>query len=161
MRGSPSCEITVVRFGAWRAAVGSVAGAALASLATWLATSPLGAGTGVRAGVALAALAVVALAGSLLRTPGVILRWDGALWSAASSLSPSVAPTTGDLSVALDLGSFLLLRFVPQGRSGPAAVRWIPVGRRGLEHEWHAFRCAVYSPRPASGPSAADPRLPE
>ena len=161
MRGSPSCEIAVARFDAWRAAVGLVAVAGLASMATWLATSPLGAGVGVRAGVAVAALAVVVLAASLLRTPGVILRWDGALWSVASRGSTSVPPAVGDLSVALDLGSFLLLRFIAQGRSGLAAVRWIPVGRRGLEHEWHAFRCAVYSPRPASGSTAADPRLPE
>jgi hypothetical protein len=63
-------------------------------------------------------------------------------------------------AVAIDLGSFLLLRFLPEGRSGPGAVRWIPVGRRGLEREWHAFRCAVYSPRPAAGSTPADPRLP-
>ena len=161
MRGSPSCEITVVRFGAWRAAVGLVALAGLAAMAAWLATSPLGAGAGVRTGAALAALAVVALAVSLLRTPAVIVRWDGALWSVAPSLPPSAAPAPGELSVALDLGSFLLLRFVAQARSGAAAARWIPVGRRGLEHEWHAFRCAVYSPRPASGSTAADPRPPE
>ena len=161
MRGSPSCAITVTRFGAWRGAVGLVAVAGLASMATWLATSPLGEGAAVRAGVAVAALAVVALAASLLRTPAVSLRWDGALWSVASGATPALAPAPGDLSVALDLGSFLLLRFVAEGRSGPGAARWIPVGRRGLEHEWHAFRCAVYSPRPAAGSTAADPRLPD
>jgi hypothetical protein len=160
MRGSPACEITVTRFGVWRGAVAFVATAALASMATWLATSPLGSGGWVRAGVAVAALAVIALAASLLRTRALTLRWDGTLWSMAFLAPASTVPASGELFVALDLGSFLLLRFLAAGRSGPGAVRWIPVGRRGLEREWHAFRCAVYSPRPAAGSAVAGPRLP-
>ena len=130
-------------------------------MAAWLVSSPLGESTWARAGIAAASLAVVAVAASLLRGNALVLRWDGTRWSVGSSVEPlSVAPASGELLAALDLGSFLLLRFVPEGRSGPRAARWIPVGRRGLEREWHAFRCAVYSPRPAAGPSVADPRLP-
>jgi hypothetical protein len=160
MRGSPSCEITVVRFGAWRGAVVFVAAAALASMAAWLVSSPLRQGAWVRAGAALASLAVIALAASLLRTRAPALRGDGPSWSIASAIALPAAHVPGELFAALDLGSFLLLRFLAAGRSGRGAVRWIPVERRGLEREWHAFRCAVYSPRPATGSTTADPRLP-
>ncbi|MGZ5713510.1 MAG: hypothetical protein ACXWIG_05075 [Caldimonas sp.] len=157
----PSCAITVTRFGAWRVAILIVALAAEAALAIWLATSPLGASVPVRIGIAAAALAVVALAASLLRMPPLTLRWDGREWSVLPVAGSSPGPWAGELRVAIDLGSFLLLRFVPHGRSGPAVARWIPVGRRGQEREWHALRCAVYSPRPAAGSVAADPLSPE
>ncbi len=160
MRGAPPCEIAVGRCRAWSFAVVLVAVTGLAAMATWLASSPLGEGIGARAGVAAASLAVIALAASLLRSVALVLRRDGARWSVGSPVASAVAPVPGDLLVALDLGAFLLLRFVPEGRAGPGAVRWIPIERRGLEREWHAFRCAVYSPRPAAGPSVADPRLP-
>jgi hypothetical protein len=41
----------------------------------------------------------------------------------------------------------MLLRFTPDA---PARMTWLPVQRRGLEAQWHALRCAVYSPRPAA-----------
>ncbi len=161
MRGAPPCEIAVGRCRAWTFAVVLVAVAGLGALAAWLASSPLGESTWARGGIAAASLAVVALAASLLRSTALVLRWDGARWSVASPVASAVVPAPGELLVALDLGTFLLLWFLPEGRSGPCAVRWIPVERRGLEREWHAFRCAVYSPRPAAGPSVADRRLPE
>ncbi|MCE9659451.1 MAG: hypothetical protein K8R60_12890 [Burkholderiales bacterium] len=155
MRGLPPCEVTVVRFAAWRTAVAVVAAAALLSLAAWLLTSPLGESAWVRGAVAAAALATLALAASLWRVPPVRLVWDGFGWSVAP-VSGAEPATSGTLDVAVDLGAFLLLRFVAVGRRGPGGLRWIPVGRAGLEREWHAFRCAVYSPRPV----AADPRQP-
>ncbi len=155
MHGSPSCAIAVARFGAWRAAVAIVAAAALGSLAAWRFGSPRGESIWVRGAVAAAALATLALAASLWRVPPVRLVWDGLVWSVAP-VSGAEPATPGRLDVAVDLGAFLLLRFVPAGRRSPAAVCWIPVGRAGLEREWHAFRCAVYSPRPV----AADPRQP-
>ena len=159
MLGSPSCAITVARFGAWRAAVGSVTAAALLSLVAWVLTSPLGENPWARAAVAAAALVTLALAASLWRVSPVALRWNGSeWWLAPAAVAAPASP--GTLDVAVDLGAFLLLRFHPAGRSGPMAVRWIPVGRAGLEREWHALRCAVYSPRPVAGRSAANPRLP-
>ena len=158
MHGSPPCALTVARFGAWRAAVAALALAALASLAAWLVGSPLGEDTRVRAGVAVTALVTLALAASLWRQPAVRLRWDGLAWAVAA---PADGPElSGRLEIAIDRGSFLLLRFTPAGRSGPAAVRWIPVGHIGLEPEWHAFRCAVHSPQRAGDPDPADPRRP-
>ena len=158
MHGSPPCALTVARFGAWRAAVAALALAALASLVACTLTSPLGEGPWIRVGVAFAALATLALATSLWRQPGARLRWDGLAWTV--EWPASAHPVSGRLEIAIDLGSFLLLRLTPAGRSGPASVRWIPVGRAGLEHEWHAFRCAVHSPQPGAGSAAAKPRRP-
>jgi len=45
-------------------------------------------------------------------------------------------------------------------RAGAVLARRLPAGRRGLEREWHAFRCALYSPRPTTGPSGAGLRRP-
>ena len=157
MHGSPPCAITVARFGAWRAAVAALALAALASLAAWLVGSPLGEDTRIRVGVGAAALATLALAASLWRQPAVRLRWDGLAWAVAAPADG--AEVSGRLEIAIDLGSFLLLRFTPAGRSGPVAVSWIPVGRAGLEPEWHGFRCAVHSPQRV-GPAAVDPHRP-
>ena len=135
-----------------------VALAALATLAAWLLASPLGELAWVRVGVAVAAIATVALAASLWRQSAVRLRWDGLAWTVAAAAG-SGPEEPGRMELAIDLGSFLLLRFRPAGRSGPTAVRWSPVGRAGLEREWHAFRCAVHSPQPAPA-AAAESRQP-
>jgi hypothetical protein len=157
MHGSPPCTITVERFRAWRAAVAVVAAAALAALGAWLFASPLGETPLARVGVAFAALVTVGLAASLWRQPTVRLRWDGLAWTVATP-GAAAEEVAGRLEPAIDLGSFLLLRFHPAGRPGTVGARWIPVGRAGLEREWHGFRCAVHSPQPASGrPSAAQP----
>jgi hypothetical protein len=159
MHGSPPCTITVARFAAWRVAVAAVALAVLASLAAWLVGSPLGASAWVRAGVAAAALASLGLAASLWRQRPVRLRWDGFVWTMAPAFDLA-AERPGRLEVAIDLGSFLLLRFLPAAGARPAAVRWIPVGRAGLERDWHAFRCAVHSPVSAGAATASEPRRP-
>ena len=70
----------------------------------------------------LASMACAALAASLWRTPQASLRWDGRLWHL------DAAP--GALHVSIDLGPWMLLRFVPDG-GGHA--RWLPVQRAGLE----------------------------
>ncbi len=57
-------------------------------------------------------------------------------------------PGSGELAVAVavDLGSFLLLTLAGTGDGERRSRRWLPVQRRGLENDWHALRCAVYSP---------------
>jgi hypothetical protein len=63
----------------------------------------------------------------------------------------------GRLRVVLDLGPWLLLRFAADPATRSAA--WLPSGspiwialqRQGLQAEWHAIRCTLYSP-PSAGP---------
>ncbi len=137
MRASPACQVSLQRFGAWRMAVCSLALTGVAALAGWL----LGRESPVSAGwmmlVTAVALTMLALAVSLWRVPAQSLRWDGQAWQ--------LDAIPGGLSVAIDLGPWMLLRFMP--KAGGRA-RWLPVQRCGLEAQWHALRCAVYAPRP-------------
>ena len=159
MRGSPSCVVVIRRFGLWRLVVGIVAASAIGTLCAWLALAPWGQLAAARVAVGLAGISTLALAVSLFRMPSGTLRWSGSTWT-FSDLAPSPAtPVAGDVDVAIDLGPFLLLRFASPDARGRRKVRWLAVQRRGLEREWHSFRCAVYSPRPAPGPAdAADLR---
>jgi hypothetical protein len=159
MRGSPSCVIAVRRFALWRLAVALVGAAALASLVAWVCLAPLGQSALARLSIGLASACALALAVSLGRLRAGTLRWDGSSWAFAELAMPQAMPMAGELDVALDLGAFLLLRFTSGDAPGRRRVHWIPVERRGLEREWHSFRCAVYSPRPAPGTApAADPQ---
>jgi hypothetical protein len=160
MGGTVSVEVSVARFGVWRAAVAVVAGVALACLLAW-SVAMLGSVSPERmpwvAAVAvLLAGATLVIAASLMRVRAGELSCQDGQWHFAPARG---APHVGALVVALDLGSFLLLRLDEQ-RHRPT---WLPVQRRGLEREWHALRCAVYSPPPAaaeSAESAAAPVLP-
>ncbi len=80
-----------------------------------------------------------------------VLRWDRQHWLHSGDGS---AEQAGEIAVAVDLGSWMLLSFVPQGAPGVFGPgrnrRWIAVQRRGLETQWHALRCAVYSHRLAA-----------
>ena len=159
MRGSPSCVIVIRRFGLWRLAVGTVGAAAIGTLCAWLVLAPWGQLAAARVAVGLAALSMLALVLSLFRMPSGTLRWSGSDWSFADLAEPSATPVAGEVDVAIDLGGFLLLRFASPDERGRRRVRWLAVQRPGLEREWHSFRCAVYSPRPAPGPTdAADLR---
>jgi hypothetical protein len=84
-------------------------------------------------------MAMLACAFSLWRVPVQSLRWDGGAWQ--------LDGMPGDLKAAIDLGPWMLLMFTP---ALPGRTSWLPVQRRGLETQWHALRCAVYSPRPAA-----------
>ena len=93
------------------------------------------------AATVVAVLAMAALVRSLLRTPARSLRWDGQAWH--------LDAVPGDVAVVIDLGPWMLLRFAS---TDFARVTWLPVQRRGIDAQWHALRCAVYSPRPLAGP---------
>ncbi len=150
MRAAPACQFSLQRFGVWRGAVLVVAALGIATMATWLILreSALISPTSIAA--ALDAVLLVAWGASLARMPAVDLRWDGRTWHLGP---PSGEPVSGDLSVALDLGPWMLLHFsaVPEARP---RTTWLPIQRRGLESQWHALRCAVYSPRPAPAEDA-------
>ena len=151
MRAAPAFQVSLQRFGVWRAAVGTLAAVVAATLTAWLLTgeAPLGAAAGFGAAAALAAL--VALTASLLRLAPCDLRWDGDVWHLGRVGSE---PSPGALQVAVDLGHWMLLRFIP---ARPGRAVWLPVQRPGLESHWHALRCSVYAPRTAPREDTAEP----
>jgi hypothetical protein len=158
MRAAPAVSLTVRPSPHWQAALAVLAGAAVSSTALW-AWRRGDLGSGVAAGaVAVLALQALRAAG---RRPHLGLRWDGQVWwlSEPASGAAGGEPRPGQVELALDLGSWLLLSFRPQGAGRrPGRRRWLPLQRAGLEAEWHALRCALYSPRPAAEPTAAGGR---
>ena len=149
MRAAPACQVSLQRFGAWRAVVLGLAALGIASIAGWTLTRDRPLETLLIAAAVLCALTTAVLGASLFHgTRATHLRWDGLVWH----LGPiGDAATPGDLRVAIDLGPWMLLRFTSALPEVSRRPRWLPVQRRGLEAEWHALRCAVYSPRPAPG----------
>jgi hypothetical protein len=76
------------------------------------------------------------------------LRWDGALWHLAGTASGADGERPGTLAIALDGGPWMLLRFRAAQPDARPWVRWLALSRRDVGGQWHALRCAVYSPRP-------------
>lgn len=149
MRAAPALGVTVPPSPQWGVALALLAALATASTAAWA----LQRGGDPVAWIALAG--VLALASTLLwrawHRPVWQLRWDGHGWWLAA---PGADARPGELRLCLDLGAWLLLRFAAPG--GPRV--WLPLQRAGLEADWHALRCALYSPRPAADPTqATDP----
>jgi hypothetical protein len=97
---------------------------------------------------------LLAAGASPLRCAGTSLRWDTRQWHLGPASTTGDEPHSGRLAVAIDLGAWMLLRFQPDGAAGKRRSIWLPVQRRGLETQWHALRCAVYSARPAEGHEA-------
>jgi len=151
MRAAPACQFSLRRFGVWRGAVWVLTALGVATMAAWLILrdSPLTSPTSIAA--ALAVVLLLALGASLAQTPAVDLRWDGRTWHFGPA---SGEPVSGDLSVAIDLGQWMLLRFSPAVPEARPRTTWLPAQRRGLESQWHALRCAVYSPRPGPAEDA-------
>ncbi|HWI10361.1 MAG TPA: hypothetical protein VNU48_03440 [Burkholderiaceae bacterium] len=149
MRAAPAFQVSLRRFGVWRGAVLTVAILAMTTMAAWLSTQerPIGIVAWLATGSSIAVAA--ALAARAARVPPVDLGWDGQTWSVRRNDEP--AP--GELHVAIDLGRWMLLRFIPAAPAGAPAI-WLPVQRSGLESQWHALRCAVYAPRPIPGADA-------
>ena len=151
MRESSIFEVRLDRFGVWRAAVAGVATVAVAAALAWAAATAIAGddthGGAIVVGALSLSAATLALAISLARVrPGTLACVEG-VWSFAPDVG---RPRSGALMVALDWGSFLLLRVGSRPR-----VLWLPVQRRGLERHWHALRCAVYAPPAAAARAKA------
>jgi hypothetical protein len=164
MRTSPAIDVVLTRFGVWRAAMALLAAAALAAIWAWWAAWDLAQPPDTRiallAALVIASGMVVALAASLGRVQTTALHWDGQGWSLRRPQRDRTAaaePVAGEIVVAIDLGLWMLLRFEPALRVGRVRCVWLPVQRRGIETQWHALRCAVYSPRPTPTAEPARP----
>lgn len=152
MHAPAEFQLTVSRFGAWRGGLAASGMVVWASAFAWWSASerPL---MSVAAGaLLLACVAATASLYSLARLSAFQLRWDGAWWH----LTPVAGkPSAGALQVAIDGGSWLLLRFVPDRTASDAsASHWLPVQRPGLEHDWHQLRSTLFTARPLAAPEA-------
>ncbi|HSV68783.1 MAG TPA: hypothetical protein VLI72_01625 [Methylibium sp.] len=147
MRAAPAVSVAVRAGARWRLAVAlllAVAGAAVLLWAAERGDAPAWLGAGACMGWA----AVLGWRGG--RVARWRLDWDGQAWQLQAERER--APHRGKMAVMLDLGDALLLRFVPDdGTRGT----WLPLQRADAPAEWHALRCALYSPRPAAAGEAA------
>ena len=152
MHAPPPFQVTLYRFGLWRAACAAVVlGSWLVTAAWAMSASQVHPGW-LAASLLLLLIASVGLLVQTWRLAPMSLRWDGQLWHVGPATTRGEEPHSGRLLVALDLGAWLLLRFVPEeARRG----RWLPVQRRGHEPAWHGLRATVYCARPVSPPTAA------
>jgi len=157
MRESVFFELRLRRFGVWRVAVWLVAGAAIVVVAAWAVAmfdSQPESGRALVTAVAVGlSLASIGLALSLARVEGGLLTCSDGVWTFVTDTG---ARSIGTLEVAMDLGAFLLLRLVERRRT----IAWLPVQRRGVATQWHALRCAVYSPPPLAAGAPTAPALP-
>jgi hypothetical protein len=157
MRAAPPVQVTLTRFRIWSVALWTLALADLACLAAWASLRPNPLPVSWVAATAAIGLAALAVALSARARP-VRLRWDGQAWHLAAHDEPADAMRPGRLGISLDLGFWMLLRFAP-AQGGFASAVWLPVQRRGLESQWHALRCGIFSPLPAASsdrPRAGD-----
>jgi hypothetical protein len=154
MRSSPALTFTVERFTFWRLALGVWVLCTAAALFAWALLMSAQWGMAVWL-VALALTSATGWVAARLSSTGpVLLHWDRQSWRCGPGGSVMPEPASGTLDVTIDLGAWMMLRFTDQ-RTGKR--RWIAVQRSGLEGQWHALRCAVYSPRPEAGGLPDDP----
>ena len=144
MRGAPPVEVRVRRQGSWQAFVVALVALTVASIGVWLAASELG--FAPKAALALATVAAGLAALSTAAPLDLALRWTGTTWVLSRMSAAASNERVGSVTVALDLGNWMLLRFVAKAHR--VRTTWIPVQRGGLEGDWHALRCAVHAPRP-------------
>jgi hypothetical protein len=152
MRAAPALQVTVRGRGAWRWVVAALAAASAAAPAWWLLSRADG-GSGFKA-LAVVAASVLAswVALRALRRPPQHLRFDGRdWWLGASESAVEGQARSGEVAVVMDIGAWMLLRFdAPADDARKRCRRWLVVQRHELAQQWHALRCAVYSPRPGA-----------
>jgi len=83
------------------------------------------------------------------------VHWRSDRWFMAAVLDPA-PETAGRLHPMIDLGSWMLVRY--QSDQGDR-VRWFVARAGSIGGQWHAFRAALFWPRPAApGPARIDGR---
>ena len=158
MRASPAIHVSLRCFGAWRVAVLALTGSGLIVMGAWLLQREQLPWARVVVGIVCATLLLAWLGVSLAKVSAVDLGWDGQGWSLRSLRTQNADAVAGEVSVAIDFGSWMLLRFRPLTASRWRRPTWLPVQRRGIEPQWHALRCAVHAPRPPPVVDAPQPR---
>jgi hypothetical protein len=152
MHASPPFQVIVRRFGAWHLASFLLVAVGAVVAGSWaLAAFDLHSAWVVMA-LSAGGLGLWALA---RRLEPFSLRWDTQRWYLGAASSAGCEPQAGRVRVAIDLGAWMLLHFVPDEATVLHRGTWLPVQRFGHEPAWHAFRCTVYCARSVSLPIAA------
>lgn len=148
MSTAPALIIRAGRQGAWRLGVAALAALSTVTVLAWWGSgaerAPGWSGIAVAACLLATGAAVLGLCTGT--APG--LRWDGRHWWLSAGDGAALA---GDVSVALDLGGWMLLRFAPLDRPGAWRTHWVALQRSGLEGDWHALRCTLHAERAGQG----------
>jgi hypothetical protein len=157
MRTAPALQVTLTNDAAWRVAHWLLAGLASAVLITWAQLTARASLQWWPWAVAIpVCVSLLAITRPWRRHDPVQLRWDGQAWHAGPVGPAGSEPWSGQLTVALDLGAWMLMHL--HAPNPPAAMpAWLAVSRRSQPAAWHPLRCAVYSPRPQRAPDAMEP----
>ena len=153
MRASPPIDIALSRSGLWLFFVVAVTLTSVIVVATWLLLGMGGPAFSPdlpAAGLAGLTLVLSCLALLAARLPGGRLAWNGRCWALTDAACGNGEAVVGSVTVALDFGSWLLLRFIAHPQHG-GTTRWLPLQRSRHEDDWHALRCALHA-----GPVEAD-----
>jgi hypothetical protein len=172
MRAPPPVEFTSALGHAWRAALSLLVGASVAVPLAWSlpylaahrgsqqADTPIDglASPLLQAALALSigAMAVAAFWRSRRNsTRERTLRWDGQDWVLAGDASGR-PDQRGDAALMLDLGPWMLVRFLPyaaarSGFAGTGAGTWLPLTLAGDLARWAALRGALWNWRADRG----------
>ncbi len=141
----PAVRITIRNFAVWRGGVLALAMSAVAVLCAWAVQSHRAEHQATMWLALLLVAGAVGLAVSLWRVVPVTLAFDGSVWWVGSADRAGEAPTAGEVRLRIDLGAWMLLRFIPSSREAGARPRWVPVQFSPPQAQWHALRCAIYS----------------
>jgi hypothetical protein len=149
MHPAPALHLTLLPQARWTRAVRGLGGLALGGALGWLAWHGLVHGVLPDWPLALTATALALPAWPLLRTravpPAGTLSWqpDTGRWQLQCPPQPT---RSGHLDCPLAGHHWLLLR-----HHGPGLpTTWLPLDRRTHAAQWHALRCAVFSPGAAA-----------
>ena len=167
MRAPPPVEYTSALGRAWRVALALLVGASVAVPLAWVlpylaahwgsrlpdALLDAWADPWVRAALALWATAMTVAAAWLARLGATAgertLRWDGQDWVLAGDAGPG-PDRRGDAHLMLDLGPWMLVRFLPHAvgtgsLGGLGAGTWLPLTAAGDLARWAALRGALWN----------------
>lgn len=148
MHAPAAFEIKVRSFTLWRAGLGLLAGSAFVVVMAWWPASMRVNPTWTFVTVAVLVGSVLAVLANVRRMGTFCLRWDTQIWRLTHSGMAGHEAHAGQVYVALDLGRWMLLRFVQERAPFWNRDTWLPVQRRGHELEWHSLRCTVYCAQP-------------
>ena len=160
MRAPPPVEYTSVPGRAWRAALSLLVGASVAVPLAWGLPYFAANRGSLHADALIKALGDPKVQGVLALWVGLMvvaafwlsskrrsasertLRWDGQDWVLAGDASGR-PDQRGDAALMLDLGPWMLVRFLPT--AGPGTAAWLPLTLAGDLAHWAAFRGALWN----------------